>query len=856
MENETIENQPVTPTVPVDEPLIVPKKITLPAEINIKDAVGFDRFEDVFEEFVPNQVVKIVPKKNQWTFYCNNSIVLRVEVLTERIVRFRYTYTRHFQKDVSYGLDPAFKKQEVQPVAAETVDFWQLKTVYLKIVVSKKDLRIKILDINDKIICEDADGYYARATMMHGTTDVRITKKCQPNERFFGLGDKSCSLELRGKSFENWCTDAFAFEPDTDPLYRAIPFFYGFHQNIGYGIFLDSPFKTKFNFDTEQNNTYSFASEGGEMNYYFIYGAALTEVARQYHHLTGKPELPPIWALGFHQCRWSYFPEKRVKDVAETFRKLKIPCDAIYLDIDYMDEYRCFTWNHKHFPDPTRMIADLQKIGFQTVVMIDPGIKQDEDFEIYAEGFENDYFLKRIDGELLIGRVWPSETVFPDFLNQQVREWWGDLYEKLYVENDIAGFWNDMNEPANFKLNIKTIPNNVLHNSDKEGIFSHAKGHNIYGMMMSQSSVEGFKKLRPKKRPFLVTRASYAGGQRHAAVWTGDNVATWGHLQMANRQIQRLSLSGFSFSGSDIGGFKDVPTGELLVRWLQLGIFHPFYRIHSMGNNEVGDALSDASLVSEAEARNRLDQEPWSFGDDTTLLTRQAIELRYKLLPYLYTTFYKLATEGQPMMLSQGFYDSTDSENFKYEQQFISGKHLLVAPVTEENLKKMSVYFPKGVWYDLQTGAQYIGNQAITITTPLSKIPIFAREGACIPMYPVMQFTGERPVEVLELRVFYTKKVELSELYEDSGEGYTHLKDNYALTRFKTDGTREHGFKITRQIEGTFKLTYHSIRLVINGLDFKPNICLNDNKPIIFTETEQNTYEIIVAADFKVIIFK
>jgi alpha-glucosidase len=856
MENETIENQIVTLTVTIDEPLIVPEKITLPAEINIKDAVGFDRFEDVFEEFVPNQVVKIVPKKNQWTFYCHNSIVLRVEVLTERIVRFRYTYTRHFQNDVSYGLDPTFKKPEIQPVAAETVDFWQLKTVYLKIVVSKKDLRIKILDINDKIICEDADGYYARATMMRGTTDVRITKKCQPNERFFGLGDKSCSLDLRGKSFENWCTDAFAFEPDTDPLYRAIPFFYGFHHNIGYGIFLDSPFKTQFNFDTEQNNTYSFASEGGEINYYFIYGAALTEVARQYHHLTGKPELPPLWALGFHQCRWSYFPEKRLKDVAETFRKLKIPCDAIYLDIDYMDEYRCFTWNHKHFPDPTRMIADLQKIGFQAVAMIDPGIKQDEDFEVYAEGFENDYFLKRVDGELLIGRVWPNETVFPDFLNQNVREWWGDLYEKLYVENGIAGFWNDMNEPANFKLNIKTIPNNVLHNSDKEGIFSHAKGHNLYGMMMSQSSVEGFKKLRPDKRPFLVTRASYAGGQRYAAVWTGDNVATWGHLQMANRQIQRLSLSGFSFSGSDIGGFKDDPTGELLIRWLQLGIFHPFYRIHSMGNNEVGDGLSDASLVSEAEARNRLDQEPWSFGDDTTILTRQAIELRYKLLPYLYTTFYKLATEGQPMMLSQGFFDSTDVENFKYEQQFISGKHLLVAPVTQENLEEMPVYFPKGVWYDLQNGTQYIGNQTVTIETPLSKIPIFAQEGACIPMYPVMQFTGERPIEVLELRVFYTKNIELSELYEDSGEGYSHLKDNYALTRFKTDGTRNNGFKITRQIEGTFKLTYHSIRLVINGLDFKPNICLNDNKPIVFTETEPNTYEIIVATDFKVIIFK
>lgn len=852
MENKTFDNQGIT----LDESILMPKQAALPAEINIKDAVGHDRFEDVFEEFSPNQVVKIVPKKQQWNFHCQNAIVLRIEVWSERIIRFRYTYTRHFQPDVSYGLDPHFKKRDVPTIIAETHDFWQLKTHFLKVIVSKKDLKIKILDIQDKIICEDAAGYYAKTTMMHGTTDVRITKKCQPNERYFGLGDKGCSLDLRGKSFENWCTDAFAFEPDTDPLYRAIPFFYGFHQNTSYGIFLDNPFKTKFNFDTEGNNTFYFASEGGEINYYFIYGENLTDVARQYHHLTGKPDLPPIWALGFHQCRWSYFPEKRVKDVAQTFRKLKIPCDAIYLDIDYMDEYRCFTWNHKHFPNPNQMISDLQKIGFQTIVMINPGIKQDEDYEIYAEGLENDYFLKRVDGEILVARVWPNETVFPDFLNHRVREWFGDLYEKLYVENGVAGFWNDMNEPANFKLNIKTIPNNILHHSDKEGIFSHAKGHNIYGVMMSQSSVEGFRKLRPEKRPFLLVRASYAGGQRHAAVWTGDNVATWEQLQMANRQIQRLSLSGFSFSGSDIGGFKDVPTGELLVRWLQLGIFHPFYRIHSMGNNEVGDSLSDSSIVTEAEARNRLDQEPWSFGDATTDLARQAIEFRYQLLPYLYTAFYKLTTEGQPMMLSQGFYDSTDVENFKQEQQFIAGKQLLVAPVTEANLSEMPVYFPKGIWYDLQDGTQYIGNQLIMIKTPIHKIPIFAKAGACIPLYPVMQFTGERPVEILKLNVFYTNEVEISELYEDAGEGYAHLKQQYALTRFKTDGSKNNIFKISRQIKGHFTLTYHSIQLIINGFDFEPNVCLIEQKPIIFNKMSHNRYEVIVSAHFKEVIFK
>ena len=831
----------------------MPKKNSTPNPkspniVNVKNTVGHDRFDDVFTEYQPDVVVKAGIIEDTIFFKTENAILLRVKVLTERIIRFTYTFQHTFEADFSYAIDDKFVGQGVAFSFSEATDFYHLSTDCLRVNISKNGLKVTIFDENNVLISQDTEGFTARTTLVHGTTEVKITKATDKNEAFFGLGDKSCSLNLRGQKLQNWNTDAFAFEADTDPLYRAIPFFFGLKKGVGYGIFFDNPFKTHFDFAKTKKNQISFSADGGQVDYYFIHGPSLTEVAQQYTDLTGRPELPPLWSLGFHQCRWSYFPESRVREVANKFRAMQIPCDAIYFDIDYMDGFRCFTWNKKYFPDPKTLIADLKLQGFQSVVMIDPGIKKDDEYWLYTEGVAKDFYLKRADGDLMFGQVWPGECVYPDFTHPAVRHWWGQLYEGLYNDENVAGFWNDMNEPANFKVWHKTIPDDVRH--DYEGLLSsHKKAHNIYGMQMSRATTEGLKRLQPTKRPFLVTRASYAGGQRFAAVWTGDNLATWEHLQIANRQIQRLSISGFSHCGSDIGGFMQEPTGELMVRWLQMGIFHPFYRIHSAGNNEAGDSLTDETTMLESLEKRRLDQEPWSFGEPFTALGKAAIELRYQLLPYIYTTMMQHVNTGIPVIQSLIFYDQNDKNLLGVEREFTFGQHILVSPVIEEGSKNQTLYLPKGDWFDFYNGKKYVGGKNITVETPLSKMPIFIKSGAVIPIYPVMQFTNERAIEVLDLKVFYTKETEYSELYEDSGDGYGYRLGEFSLSFFEVKGTPK-SLILSKNTEGSFETSYETIRLVFVGLPFKIKAIRVDGKGFDYKNVEMGV-EIIVDKRFE-----
>ncbi|MCL4139290.1 UNVERIFIED_CONTAM: hypothetical protein GTU68_045806, partial [Idotea baltica] len=422
-------------------------------------------------------------------------------------------------------------------------------------------------------------------------------------------------MNMRGLRFENWGSDMYGFEKTTDPLYKNIPFFYGLKNDGAYGILFDNTFRTRFDFGYERSDVCSFWSKGGEMNYYFIYGPELTQVAENYAQLTGVPDLPPLWALGYHQSKWSYFPEKNVQELAKNFREKEIPCDVIHLDIDYMDGFRCFTWDKSRFPDPAKMIAELDNDGFKAIAILDPGIKIDKEYFVYQEAIEEGYFCRRADGPLMQGEVWPGPCHFPDFTHPKVREWWAGLFQS-FMETGIRGIWNDMNEPA--VLEVGTFPDDTRHDFDGNPC-SHRKAHNVYGMQMAKASYEGIKKALFPKRPFNITRSGYAGLQRYAAVWTGDNLSTWEHLWMANLQCQRLSISGISFCGSDIGGFIGDPNGDLFTRWTQMAIFHPFFRTHSSG--DYGD------------------QEPWSFGEPFTDAIRKAIELRYQLLPYIYTVF-------------------------------------------------------------------------------------------------------------------------------------------------------------------------------------------------------------------------
>jgi alpha-glucosidase len=836
-----------TPT-PIPEKLVELPPVP-PKEINFTEANVSTRYDDVYQIIEPDEVIEVLWQDGAYQFNCKNKVALRVMVVSAGIIRLRYSATGRFERDFSYSLDPDYRPEKVVVMLHENSGEYLLVSDQLQVVVQKTGMRVKFYDADDRTICEDGAGFTAKRTILQGWNEVRMSKKCHKKEVFFGLGDKTCGTNLRGKKYQNWNADSFAFGKDSDELYRSIPFYYALNQGLAYGIFFDNTYRSHFDFGLEKKDNTQFWAEGGELNYYFIYGPTLTQVACAYAQLTGRPELPAHWTLGYHQCRWSYYPEKNVRDLAD-FRLHEIPCDAIYLDIDYMDAYRCFTWNQNHFPDPKKMISDLAEQGFQTVVMINPGIKEDDEYAIYREGLEKDFFIKTIDGDVAKGPVWPGFCAFPDFTNPTVRDWFGQLYRELYVEQGVSGFWNDMNEPAVFHINHKTLPDNVLHDYDGAPC-SHRKAHNIYGMQMSRSSQEGYKTLQPDKRPFLLVRASYAGGQRFASVWTGDNCADWEHLQLANVQCQRLSISGFSFCGTDVGGFAGNPDGELYVRWLQLSVFHPLMRTHSMGSHASGDEI----VTEDTIVNDMADQEPWSFGEKWTPFAKKAIELRYALFPYIYTAMWRNSLDGTPVMRPMAFEDQNDPKLYEIERDFMFGSHLLVSPIIQPRIQRQAVYLPKGNWYYFWNG-QMCTNETY-ITMGMDQIPFFVREGAVVPVYPVMQYTNEKPIDELTLYVYYKNGAMSSELYEDRGEGYQHENGEFSLKTFKTDGNSTQ-FELIQTKQGNFKPAYTNLKIFLVGIPFFAKKCIMDGEEMPIKEIrlrERSLYTMSIKPGFERILW-
>ncbi|MBK8492032.1 MAG: DUF4968 domain-containing protein [Saprospirales bacterium] len=779
-----------------------------------------DRERDAHYDTAPSEVTRVARQDHVFFFYCATGVCLEVNWVSDQIVRFRYSWNGTFEPEFSYAVDPHFQSTALPSLHVEThPDHYLIASSKLRCIVEINPLSIHLSDNQGQTIFKEKQGFYTRRTILRGMIRLAISIEKTTEDLYYGLGEKACSLCLNGKDFENWNTDSYSYQSQTDPLYKSIPFFYGLRKDLAYGVFLDNTYRSRFDFGKRKADELHFEAAGGEMRYYFIYGPQLLDVAREYSHLTGAPELPPIWALGFHQSRWSYFPDKRVREVARTFREKNIPCDAIYLDIDYMHGFRCFTWDQAHFPDPKKLISEFKEMGFHTVVMIDPGIKIDPEYAVYRDGMEQDVFCYRTNGDLMTGPVWPQECVFPDYTNPRVREWWGMLYKKLYLDQGVAGFWNDMNEPAVFKVTIKTFPDEVRHDYDGQPT-NHQKAHNIYGQQMARATYEGLKKLDPARRPFVLTRATFAGGQRHAATWTGDNMASWEHLQIAHRQTQRLSICGFGFSGSDIGGFMDEPDGELMLRWLQMGVFHPFFRIHSMGNNLSGGGLHDPNWVHAQEAENRLDQEPWAFGAQWEALNRQAIELRYQWLPYLYTCFWTWIQQGTPMLKSLVFYDQTDPLLHHHEEGVWIGPHVLVFPVFKAGQKSKTIYLPKGIWLDYQTGKHYEGGKKHRLVLQLDRLPILVAAGAVLPHHPVRANTTI-PAEELILRLYPGPDgVFHSTLYEDEGEGYGYSAGIFLVRQFTCEVK---GDKLTVRMhqEGAYSPPYKRLRVQIPGRIFE-----------------------------------
>jgi alpha-glucosidase len=773
-------------------------------------------------------IVSYVKEDNSYIFSDGRARV-EVRIFTDEIIRVRLAPQGVFLDDFSYAVVDIDEHANAHHVS-EDATAYHISTASVVCTINKKNFLVSFSDKKGKVMNTDYAAMHWEENPDFGGYYVYCTKQAFDDEVFFGCGDKASNLNLRGRRVQNWNSDTYSYAFNQDPLYKTIPFYLGVTGGDAYGIFFDNTFKTYFDFAGEHSDQTSFWSEGGELQYYYIHGPKLVDVVKRYHTLTGTHYLPPVWALGYHQCRWSYYPENKVRQVADEFRKREIPCDALYLDIDYMDGYRCFTWNKQYFPDPRKMISDLASDGFKTVVMIDPGIKVDPDYWVFKEGQDNKYFCRRGDDYFMEGFVWPGRCQFPDYTNPKVREWWGTLYKGL-VEDGVAGFWNDMNEPAVFGRG--TFPDDVRHHyAGYRG--SHRKAHNIYGMQMVRATYEGLHKLYKNKRPFTITRAAYSGTQRYASVWTGDNVATWEHLRIGVLQLQRLSVSGLSFCGTDIGGFTGNPDGELYTRWMQFGVFSPFMRVHSAGDTR--------------------DREPWSFGPEWEVICKKFIELRYKLLPYIYSVFWQQHRYGLPILRPIAFLEQQIYKNLLREEEFAFGDNILVSPVINPGEKSKVVYLPEGNWYYYFNNEVFQGGKEVSIPTPLDEMPIFVKSGTILPEYPVMQFTGEKKIEALKLVVYYGAGEQHSYSYTDHGDTFAFEQDVFLERHFVTIGTTL-SLTIRQQREGLYTERYDTYKLYLVGLPFDLSRAVVDGIEVEISRDGGQQY-IEVDNDFRKIVLE
>ena len=569
-------------------------------------------------------------------------------------------------------------------------------------------------------------------------------------DRIFGLGEMTGPMDKRGLKRELWNIDVLghvkAIYHSLQSLYVAIPFAILWRDGRAFGIFWDNPSRQVWDMGNTNPDELFVQCDHGEINLYFFTGPTLPKILARFTSMTGCIPLPPRWGLGFHQCRYSYESADRALEVATNFRERQIPCDAIYLDIHHMDGFRVFTFGDR-FPDPRGLTRTLIENGFRSVAIVDPGVKNDRKFDVLQRGVKRNAFIKAPKGKHdYVGKVWPGPARFPDFLNERVRRWWGQEQCTLYKQG-VHGIWNDMNEPANFALPTKTLPPDCRHNTDC-GPATHVEVHNVYGMQMARASREGALRFDPKARPFIITRSGYAGVQRYALVWTGDNSSTWEHLADTIPMLLNLSLSGVPFCGVDAGGFLGNCSGELLARWTQVCALTPFFRNHS---NEGTRA-----------------QEPWAFGPEVEAVCRAAIQWRYQLLPYIYSLFEKATRDGTPMMRPLMWHYQNDPQCAATQDQFLLGEALLVAPVIQPGARARSVYLPPGTWHDFWSGESYRGRAHVLAEAPLGILPLYVKSGGIIPFAPLVQHTGQYSSHEITLQVWPGADGKL-EFYDDDG---------------------------------------------------------------------------------------
>lgn len=621
--------------------------------------------------------------------------------------------------------------------------------------LNKLDGKVNFYNNDWTIICED---FNCSGKDENGNI---IISKINDALGYYGFGEKGDTLNKKGKYIENYNTD----DPETDDksflFYKTIPFFTALKENSAYGIYFDNSFRSYFDMGNSYEDRIFFGADGGQIQYYFLAGDDIKDIEGLYARITGTMDMPALWTLGYQQCRYSYYSRKEVEELVDTFTEKGIPLDTVYLDIDYMNGYRVFTFNEDKFPKPKEMIENLRKKGIKIVTIVDPGVKIDEEYEVYNRGIKGDCFVRKHDGELYTGDVWAGESAFPDFANKNAREWWKKEI-KEFLKLGIAGIWNDMNEPAVFNPEYATMPESCLHFGDN-GVMEHKEFHNKYGFEMTRCSKEAQEESGENLRSFSMTRATFAGGQRFSSIWTGDNRSRWDQMRMSLPMNSNLGISGFAYVGNDIGGFGEDTNEELFIRWMELGTFLPIMRNHS------------------AVFTRR--QEPWSFGKRAENISKKAIMLRYKLIPYLYNMFYKAHLDGIPVFRPMISEYCKDMKLLNMKEQFMFGDSMLIAPVLHEGERSKVVYLPKGRWYNFFTNECFEGEKYYTIDVPLDEIPVFVQEGSIIPVYEEEYMNLENtPLKT----TFYCYGKECDCIYyEDDGSTMDYKKGKYNLLEIK-----------------------------------------------------------------------
>jgi len=738
----------------------------------------------------------------------SGGVLLRVTALRDDVLRIR-AGRGQLPEDASWAVLADARRASVKVEALAEAGAVGFRTKDLVVRLDPTTLRLTVEDREGRTVLADA----AAPSLKERGFSLR--KSLPDGERYYGLGDKAGPLDRRGQAFTLWNTDAYGYQDNSDPLYKSIPFFLGVAPDgKSYGLLLDDTFQTWFDFGRTDPKQLSIGAQNGPVDYYVLAGDTPKQVVEAYAWLTGPAPLPPLWSLGFQQSRYSYMSDAEVRSIAERLRQERIPADAIYLDIDYQDRNRPFTVNPKTFPDLPKLVSDLRGEGFRLVTITDLHIADapNQGYAPYDTGVAGDHFLKTTDGKTYVGEVWPGPAVFPDFTRAETRDWWGSLYKNFH-DAGVAGFWNDMNEPAIFGTPTKTMPPDVAHRIDEPGFTprtaTHAEIHNVYGMENSRATHDGLLELAPDDRPFVLTRASYAGGQRYAATWTGDNSSTWSHLALSVSMQLNLGLSGFAWSGADVGGFAGSPSPELLTKWIEVGAFTPLFRDHA--------------------AKGTRPHEPWVDGPEQTDIRRHYIEERYRLMPYIYALADKTARTGLPVMRPVFLEFPRQPEDGNLAA-FMLGPDLLIAPPRNgESLDPFDVTLPGGGWFDYWTGKP---TAAVVHETPsLARLPVFVRPGAILPRQPLMQSLSEAPHGALELRVYPGPHCR-GELYWDDGRSMR--RDDAAVLRQEVRcETTPNGLKIVfERRSGGYRPWWNGLHVAVYGWRAPQATAKLDGKPV------------------------